>query len=79
MFAPRIKNFKEQQLYAFEAKKTYRDKGYIVLPVKQINIQIIEEQWDQILRLVITIKERRVSASQLWLLGNIWEKCDKEF
>jgi TnpA family transposase len=65
MFAPRIKNFKEQQLYAFEAKKTYRDKGYIVLPVKQINIQIIEEQWDQILRLVITIKERRVSASQL--------------
>ena len=24
MFAPRIKNFKEQQLYAFEAKKTYR-------------------------------------------------------
>ncbi len=27
MFAPRIKNFKEQQLlYAFEAKKTYRDK-----------------------------------------------------
>lgn len=65
MFAPRIKNFKEQQLYAFEAKKTYRNKGYIVLPVKQINIQIIEEQWDQILRLVITIKERRVSASQL--------------
>ncbi len=32
-------------------------KGYIVLPVQQINIQIIEEQWDQILRLVITIKE----------------------
>ncbi len=27
-------------------KRLYRDKGYIVLPVKQINIQIIEEQWD---------------------------------
>ena len=65
MFAPRIKNFKDQQLYAFEPKKLYRENGYTLLPVKQINTQIIEEQWDQILRLVITIKERRVSASQL--------------
>lgn len=65
MFAPRIKNFKDQQLYAFEPKKHYRDNGYTLLPVKQINTQIIEEQWEQILRLVLTIKERRVSASQL--------------
>lgn len=65
MFAPRIKNFKDQQLYAFEPKKLYRDNGYTLLPVKQINIQIIEEQWEQIVRLVLTIKERRVSASQL--------------
>lgn len=64
-FAPRIKNFKDQQLYAFEPKKLYRDNGYTLLPVKQINSQIIEEQWEQILRLVLTIKERRVSASQL--------------
>jgi TnpA family transposase len=65
MFAPRIKNFKDQQLYAFEPKKLYRDNGYALLPVKQINTQIIEEQWEQIVRLVLTIKERRVSASQL--------------
>lgn len=65
MFAPRIKNFKDQQLYAFEPKKLYRENGYTLLPVKQINTQIIEEQWEQILRLVITIKERRVSTSQL--------------
>ena len=64
-FAPRIKNFKDQQLYAFEPKKLYKENGYTLLPVKQINTQIIEEQWEQILRLVITIKERRVSASQL--------------
>ena len=65
VFAPRIKNFKEQQLYAFEPKKLYRDNGYVLLPVKQINIAIIKEQWDQILRLIITIKERRTSVSQL--------------
>lgn len=64
-FAPRIKNFKDQQLYAFEPKKLYRENGYTLLPVKQINTAIIEEQWEQIIRLIITIKERRVSASQL--------------
>lgn len=64
-FAPRIKNFKDQQLYACEPKKLYQDKGYTLLPVKQINTAIIEEQWDQILRLIITIKERRSTASQL--------------
>ncbi len=64
-FAPRIKNFKDQQLYAFEPKKLYRDNGYTLLPVKQINTAIIEEQWEQMIRLIITIKERRVSASQL--------------
>ena len=64
-FAPRIKNFKDQQLYAFEPKKLYRDNGYTLLPVKQVNTAIIEEQWEQMIRLIITIKERRVSASQL--------------
>jgi TnpA family transposase len=65
VFAPRIKNFKEQQLYAFEPRKLYKDYGYILLPVKQINTAIIEDQWDQILRMVITIKERRTTVTQL--------------
>jgi TnpA family transposase len=34
-FAPRIKNFKEQQLYEFEPKTTYRELGYQVLPKKR--------------------------------------------
>ena len=65
MFAPRIRNFKEQQLYALEPRKLYKDYGYALLPVKQINTVIIEEQWDQILRMIITIKERKTSASLL--------------
>jgi TnpA family transposase len=64
-FAPRIKNFKDQQLYAFEAKKEYAKLGYKLLPVKQINTALIEEQWDNILRFVLTIKERHSTASQL--------------
>ena len=65
VFAPRIKNFKEQQHYAFEPRKLYKEYGYVLLPVKQINTAVIEEQWDQILRMVITIKERRTTVTQL--------------
>lgn len=65
MFAPRIKNFRDQQLYAFEPKKLYKENGYTLLPVKQINTQIIEDQWEQMIRFVLTIKERRATASQL--------------
>ena len=61
-FAPRIKNFKEQQLYAFEAKK-YHKLGYKVLPIKQINIELIEEQWENILRFVLTIKRENNSIT----------------
>ncbi|MDK2063263.1 Tn3 family transposase, partial [Aliarcobacter butzleri] len=64
-FAPRIKNFKDQQLYAFEAKKEYHKLGYKLLPIKQINIELIEDQWENILRFVLTIKERETTASQL--------------
>jgi hypothetical protein len=40
-FAPRIKNFKNQQLYAFEAKKLYKDQKFILLPANKINIAVI--------------------------------------
>jgi TnpA family transposase len=64
-FAPRIKNFKDQQLYSFEAKKEYHKLGYKILPTKQINIELIEEQWENILRVALTIKERKTTASLL--------------
>ena len=64
-FAPRIKNFKEQQLYGTDTPKAYHTKGYKLLPKRKINFKIIEENWDDILRFILTIKSRRTSASQL--------------
>ena len=64
-FAPRIKNFKEQQLYGTDTPKAYHTKGYKLLPKRKINFKIIEENWDDILRFTLTIKSRRTSASQL--------------
>ena len=64
-FAPRIKNFKDQQLYGINSPKDYQNKGYILLPKRKINFEIIEENWDDILRFILTIKSRRTTASQL--------------
>jgi TnpA family transposase len=64
-FAPRIKNFKEQQLYSFVNKKLYQNLGYKLLPRRKLNEKVIIENWDDILRFIITIKERKTTATQL--------------
>lgn len=64
-FAPRIKNFKDQQLYGINSPKYYQQKGYQLTPKRKINFQIIEENWDDILRFILTIKSRKTTASQL--------------
>lgn len=64
-FAPRIKNFKEQQLYSFNAPKEYHTLGYKLLPKHRIKEQLIRENWDDILRFIVTIKSRKTTTSQL--------------
>ncbi len=63
-FAPRIKNFKKQRIYAFEKESDLKALGYRVLPDGKINTNA--EQWDDILRFVATIKLKEVTASQLF-------------
>lgn len=68
VFAPRIKNLKDQVLYSFlpESIKHYQEKGYKILPAKYIQTEIIEENWDDILRFIATIKLKETTASQLF-------------
>lgn len=65
-FAPRIKNFKKQQLYSFEKRSKLKAKGYDILPSKRINLGLILDNWDDILRFIATIKLRETPASQLF-------------
>jgi TnpA family transposase len=64
-FAPRIKNFKDQQLYGFFSPKHYHELGYYVTPKRKINTQLIKENWDDILLFIVTILERKTTATQL--------------
>ena len=65
-FAPRIKNWNEQQLYSFDPPSVLKELGYAILPSETIKSKIIEEKWDDILRLVATIKLKHTTASQLF-------------
>jgi TnpA family transposase len=64
-FAPRIKSIGDQKIYAFSARQTYEKRGYKILPSRIINLKLIEENWDNILRFMATIKLKHTSASQL--------------
>lgn len=64
-FAPRIKNFKNQQLYAWNNPKFYNKLDYSLTPKRKINEKIIIDNWDDILRFIITIKERKTTTTQL--------------
>jgi len=68
-FAPRIKNHKNQLLYTFKShpRKNYQQKGYQILPAKgmQIDETILDTQWDNVIRLLCTIKLKEVRASEI--------------
>tara|TARA_A100001015_G_C14977555_1_gene707974 strand:+ start:1178 stop:1519 length:342 start_codon:yes stop_codon:yes gene_type:complete len=53
-------------LNLISTKSTYEAKGYKVLPSRSINQRIIKEHWDDILRFMVTIKLKKVTASQLF-------------
>jgi len=65
-FAPRIKKISKQKLYAFQSKKTYEKQGCKILPSRTINQTLIEKYWDDILRFMVTIKLKKITASQLF-------------
>ncbi|MBW8308281.1 MAG: Tn3 family transposase [Candidatus Paracaedibacteraceae bacterium] len=65
-FAPRIKNINSQKLYAFSSGKTYKKRGYKILPSRTINQKLIEQYWEDILRFMVTLKLKKVTASQLF-------------
>ncbi len=59
-FMPRIKDLKDQQLYRSEKNE---DNGiFSPLLNKTVDMDIIEEQWDQMIRVAISLKKRTAPA-----------------
>ena len=64
-FAPRIKDIASLQLFGFIYKKEYADLDYELLPDQSTNTALIKEHWDEILRVMVSLKLGKTSAAQL--------------
>jgi TnpA family transposase len=73
-FAPRIAHLDRQRLYAFEKRKVYQEKGYVILPDAYIDTALIAAQWDEVLRFIATIKLKHTTASQLFKRLNSYSR-----
>jgi TnpA family transposase len=73
-FAPRIKGVGRQQLYAFKHRKHYEEQGYLLLPDHYIRENHFEDQWDDVLRFIATIRLKVTTASQLFKRLNSYSK-----
>jgi TnpA family transposase len=76
-YAPRIKNLKKQTLYIFKSIKYDHQSEWSVQPTKYVNEAVIKECWDDILRLVATIKLKETSASDIFRRLNSYSKQHK--
>ena len=72
-FAPRIKGVGKQTLYIFPPKKT-ADTDWKIAPSQTINIKLIKENWDELLRLVTTIKLKETTASDIFRRLNSYSR-----
>lgn len=73
-YAPRIKNFKRQSLYLFKTRKDTDRSQWKVNSSGYVNAELVESQWDEILRLVATIKLKETTASDLFRRLNSYSK-----
>ena len=64
-FAPRIQSFQDQQFYAFAGMDVSDLATYNLAPVKYIDRTLLEAQWDTLLRPVVSLKQKHVTASTL--------------
>lgn len=73
-FAPRIKKVGSQRLYCVDSKRNYTKKNYNIKPAAKINIKLIKDNWDDILKLIATIKSKTTTASQIFKRLNSYTK-----
>ncbi len=73
-YAPRIKGLSRQQLYALKNRKHYEDQGHTMLPDRYIRVVLIEDQWEEVLRFIATIRLKVTTASQLFKRLNSYSR-----
>lgn len=73
-FAPRIKGVGKQQLYLFRGHDRSIREGWKIAPDSYVNDTLIRENWDDLLRLVATIRLKENTASDIFQRLNSYSR-----
>ncbi len=73
-FAPRIKNLKKQNLYMFRARRGADRATWAIKPEQYVDPDSIITDWDDVLRLVATIKLKESTASDIFRRLNSYSR-----
>jgi TnpA family transposase len=73
-YAPRLKNLQRQRLYIFRNRKGVHRSAWKIKPAGYADDEIVIQQWDEILRMIATIKLKEVTASDLFRRLNSYSK-----
>ena len=74
-YAPRFRNLKKQNLYHFRGRgRGDRAAGWMIAPTKYVNESAIPTSWDDLLRLVATIKLKEATASEIFRRLNSYSR-----
>lgn len=73
-FAPRLKGLKNQQLYIFKHHNKDERKGWKIKPDHYVNEKLLHQNWDDLLRLITTIKLKENTASDIFRRLNSYSK-----
>jgi len=73
-YAPRIKNLKRQKLYIFKSRNDVDRTEWAVQPSGHIDVELIEGNWNDVLRFVATIRLKEATASDLFRRLNSYSK-----
>ncbi len=70
----RIANLKQKTLFSIDMVSNYKEKGYKILPHERVNYENIITHWDNILRVVCSIKLGHAKASDLFRQLNSYDR-----
>ncbi len=73
-FAPRIKNLKKQSLYMIRSRGGGDRAGWVIRPEQYVNLDSVVTAWDDALRLVVTIKLKESTASDIFRRLNSYSR-----
>ena len=73
-YAPRLKSLDRQTLYIFRSRRDADRSSWAVTPDKYVNAELVLANWDDILRVIATIKLKETTASDIFRRLNSYAK-----